>query len=669
MLLAAAAILASSTVLGNEIDIKTADDLIDLPAEYFTHNSTVNLVADLDFEGFTSFSPLGTLARPFSGTFNGNGHIIKNLRVGTGQFKYIGLFGIVNDAILYNFTLDESCLFTSDANDIVTIGSVVAFSERAVKMSHVINNAAVHYNGTFKYVHVGGLVGMMHTYYDNPGSIILFQCHNLGSVISSGGHTGGVVGYISLNGTNSLIDIEQTSSNAPIVYTGNHSLAGIGGVVGKISVLNATMKSYILHSSNYGRISVATPDPRSTVSAGGILGSADMSAHSVFSVKSCINEGVLYAKTSAILGGIVGSMYSHHAGVTLSVRNSVNRGAVLLDYDCADEDSNSYLGGVIGYAYTTRPSAAAGDGHVFIFNCLNHGDVASRYELAYVGGIAGRLFPYSVNSTLVVNCMSEGIIVPVAPAPKLYNYGGIAGFAMFSSGEVGPMVLYSYYSVTNGEAVPDVSETFLVEVSAYNARTHDLLTPVTIQGKEYTSSVSALNALTSYDTEEEMFVKWLIFDFETNGGLYMPLKPEVMHLEYISPPNPTRLGGAFRGWFTDSALTKPLDVLQLSPGPHKLYAKWAMFNYSITFYDVKKELISKETGECDSPINFPKLNPPKGKDLLWTYKDGRPFTSKTFVNADLDIFAMWVDKSAAAALGAPSVALFAIFAVFFMSLF
>ena len=664
LMAAAAAILATSaTVLANEIEIKTAEQLIDLSSEYFTHNSTVTLVADLDFEGTEGFSPLGSHGTPFHGTFNGNGHVISNLHVKTDQFKYIGLFGIVNGATIYNFTLDDTCSFTSDAKDIVTIGAVVAFSERGVHLSHVVNNADVHYNGTAKFVHVGGLIGMMHSYYDNPGSIIIFQCHNFGTILSSGGHTGGVVGSISLNGTNSLIDIEQTSNSGLIVYSGNHTLAGVGGVVGKITVLNETMKSYILHSSNYGQIKLAAAEQYTTVSVGGILGAADFSSHSTFSVKSCINEGNLYSQSSAVMGGIAGILYSHHEGVFITVRNSVNRGLVLLDYDCSDEDTNSYLGGVVGYAYTTLPDAAGKDGHVHILNCLNHGDIATRYSLAYVGGIAGRLFPYTLNSTLVVNCLSEGIIVPVAPAPKLYNYGGIAGFAMFSSGEVGPMILYSYYTALNGEAVPDVSETFLTEVSSYDPRTHEFHSRITVEGKEYHDTISALNALTSFDTEEEMFVKWLIFSFEENGGFYMPLKPEIMHLEYVAPPNPSRLGGAFRGWYLDAALTKPLNITALTPGPHILHAKWVMFSYSISFYDTDKKLLSKETGECGSPVTFPVVKVPGNKVLVWTYENGRAFTSKNFVNADVDVFATFVDKSAANAIVAPSAILFAIVAL------
>lgn len=645
----------------NEIDIKTAEELMDLGSDYFTSNSTVNLVSDLDFTGIDNFAPLGTLNCPFHGHFNGNGHTIHNLRLKTEQFYYIGLFGIVNEAYIYNFTLADSCHFMSDSPNIVTIGSIVAFSERGVKIAHVTNNAIVHYNGTSKFTHVGGIVGMMHSYYQNPGSIILYQCHNMGAVESSGGHTGGVVGYVSMNGTNSLIDIEQVTNNGVVLYTGNHTLAGVGGIVGKISILNSSMKSYILHSMNLGEIGIKTLENYTTASVGGILGAGDFGAEIAFSIKSCINDAHIYSKTAAIMGGISGYLYSHHERVHAYVRNCVNRGLVLLDFYTDDDNNvNTYIGGIVGYVYTTPHAAGTSDGHIHILNCLNHGDLATRYDMTYCGGIAGRLFPYAPNSTIVANCLSEGMIVPAAPATDLYNYGGIAGFAVFTSGQaMVPMILYSYYDEQNGEAVPDVSEEFLEMVSPYNGRDHELDKEIFVEGKQYFNTVSALNALTSYDTEEEIFVKWLIFIFNVNGGNYMAPKPELMHLEYISPPTPERLGAAFRGWFLDAKFEKPLNVTALEVGPHYLYAKWEVFTYNITFYNEKKQLITTESGECGTPVNFPKTKAPKGKEAQWTYENGKVFKTKSFINADIKLYLNWVDKSAADNVS-PSLVLFAI---------
>ena len=62
---------------------------------------TVTLGADLDLAGVT-WTPIGTSASPFSGTFDGNGKVIKNLTIdGTAK---VGLFGVLDGAVVKNLT-------------------------------------------------------------------------------------------------------------------------------------------------------------------------------------------------------------------------------------------------------------------------------------------------------------------------------------------------------------------------------------------------------------------------------------------------------------------------------------------------------------------------------------------------------------------------------------
>ena len=69
------------------------------------------LTADIDMKGVGEFfSPIGTQSTMFSGYFDGQGHIIKDLTVESDQM-YIGLFGCVTGgAIIENFTLRDARL-------------------------------------------------------------------------------------------------------------------------------------------------------------------------------------------------------------------------------------------------------------------------------------------------------------------------------------------------------------------------------------------------------------------------------------------------------------------------------------------------------------------------------------------------------------------------------
>lgn len=56
------------------------------------------------------FEPIGTLENMYAGTFDGNGHTIKNLKINRTSERYVGLFGVVDDgATIRNLVLDESC--------------------------------------------------------------------------------------------------------------------------------------------------------------------------------------------------------------------------------------------------------------------------------------------------------------------------------------------------------------------------------------------------------------------------------------------------------------------------------------------------------------------------------------------------------------------------------
>ena len=72
----------------------------------------VQLNADLDMSPFTArFNPVGSSSRPFCGTFDGQGHIISNLRVEGEQC--VGFFGMLGDgAVVSGLHLDSSCSFS-----------------------------------------------------------------------------------------------------------------------------------------------------------------------------------------------------------------------------------------------------------------------------------------------------------------------------------------------------------------------------------------------------------------------------------------------------------------------------------------------------------------------------------------------------------------------------
>lgn len=114
-------------------------------------------VTELDFDGINIFVPIGTDAYPFTGSFDGNNVLIKNLKIDRGDADLCGLFGRVqmgsnhNNKALQNIKIDASCEFK-------TAGS-----------------------------HVGALAG-------HRESIKMINCHNLGASVSGTSFVGAIVG-------------------------------------------------------------------------------------------------------------------------------------------------------------------------------------------------------------------------------------------------------------------------------------------------------------------------------------------------------------------------------------------------------------------------------------------------------------------------------------------
>jgi len=129
----------------------------------FNHDVELNI--DLDFSSDV-FRPLGTTDAgqciPFSGTFDGRGHSIKNLFVGT---ELASFFCHLNDAVVKNVVFESSCLFRGRG-----ASSLSYRASGKVIIQNVINRAPV----TGHYYGAAGLV-----YRGLPGSRIYFlNCIN-----------------------------------------------------------------------------------------------------------------------------------------------------------------------------------------------------------------------------------------------------------------------------------------------------------------------------------------------------------------------------------------------------------------------------------------------------------------------------------------------------------
>ena len=148
-----------------------------------TTNASARLTADIDMEGIAMVPVGATEQAPFRGTFDGQGHVIRNLEL-TGENK-IGLFSYVTGgAYVKNFILDSSCSI-SGGSYVGTIGCTIGNGS--------VNIEGIGMEGTVtaSSVNAGGILGCR---LDNT-AILMSDCYVTGKVIG-GSESAAMAGWV-----------------------------------------------------------------------------------------------------------------------------------------------------------------------------------------------------------------------------------------------------------------------------------------------------------------------------------------------------------------------------------------------------------------------------------------------------------------------------------------
>lgn len=436
----------------NKVSIRTGAALAEWLSKLTSESlDEARLAADIDMTGVTLVAAEG-----FSGTLDGEGHAIKNLKASCPLIR-------VNKGTLMNIVIDESCAFSPDTN---VFGAITSRNEGIVK--DCVNKGSVHlaYAGGSKVSNlVAGLVGMSVnrevplTGLKNYGSISvetekdksftsqgvagvvaytlspLSACENYGSISLTGGyHTGRAC---PARNPEDLENIETGEFYNKKVGT------SVGGVAGYAF-------AKLDHCRNEGKVSWTETrvDGMTTSPArfftGGVAGCySDV-------VTDCSNAGEIVVKVLSsdgqdfsgvnhqhCIGGVSGAVNnpsddspSKNRGVNVS--GCTNSGAITMD--AYTSKSWTHVGGVVGWPASdndnTNPSnwgtlsSCSNSGAItvsgtarfrcgglvggtpYMEDCSNTGNITIKgaYKGSEVGGVAGRHWGYAQT---LKNCSSK----------------------------------------------------------------------------------------------------------------------------------------------------------------------------------------------------------------------------------------------------------------------
>jgi len=260
----------------------------------------------------------------FSGHFDGNGHKISKVHYYASQ-ENIGLFGIIDNAVVSNLTIDDllahpyyyytiggliarannstiyNCHTSGTINNCYTGGGIVGIAdncrlEECSSQTNLSGNLA------------GGITGIFVCDTTNDSQISIFNCHFIGDV-NKAIIAGGIVGLCkSVSENRGTIRIENCFSRGKITTEFPESSQGVhyvnntdnkfGGIVGEVTSIDTLS---ILNCYSNDTITSAPAEYGSAkYYAGGILAKADVST--TLLIKNCYHAGPMSVR---IKGGIL----------------------------------------------------------------------------------------------------------------------------------------------------------------------------------------------------------------------------------------------------------------------------------------------------------------------------------------------------------------------------
>lgn len=359
---------------------------------YFKLMSNIDVSEFIEDEWPTQgWMPIGTSSTPFRGILDGNGKAISGFWINRPNTDYVGLFGYATGATIKDLTINATsvkgkayvgiilgnsdltkisgCLVTS--NDVIgtgeRVGGIVGSLWGGSLNTHTsvipnISECRVTCNNITGVNFVGGVYGRA-----EDGNHIITTCQVQGNV-NGGDYVGGIMGY----GADKI-----SNTNFCGNVNGGDYVGGIMGYgLGDCKISNTSYCGNVTGKNNVG----------------GICGTIDWSCITG-TINGCYAVSHVVA-TGNRVGGLIGSLGSS------SLTNS---------YHCGSVTGKLYVGGLVGYAYTSGENYRDNE----IVKCYTNSIVnGTKLVGGLVGLIEGRLFnPYTYSSRFRYSYLKSNIAI------------------------------------------------------------------------------------------------------------------------------------------------------------------------------------------------------------------------------------------------------------------
>ncbi len=406
------------------VDIDSVGKLVALTEEDADLTLNYRVTKDLDLEGI-DFRGIGSVEKPFSGTFDGRGHEIKNLTISRPDDHNIGFFNFIRGANIRNVKLTGI-----DVTGRYSVGGFIGVADvklnvndRTASIGNNIGNCAVTGNVTSTNgdqsassdgSYTGGFIGFNNGIADNKTQISIYSSiHNCRADVQvnagshyAGGFCGGNYGYIT--------DSAATGTLTGARFSGGFLGGNEGGVYDCGSTVAVTGRDYTggFVGTTNGTVMrcYSTGDVTGTIERnGGFLGSGSGT------VKECSSAGIVRSSSSvSYLGGFAGYYLGYLSGLPAHITYADNHGWC-----------TSGSGVTLSAIANKKSSTVEAEQTVLNDNCVTDKDILKGLFLTKHGVIllddGGISFPKrdvdldKVAESIYRNLDKEGSVVEVTP--------------------------------------------------------------------------------------------------------------------------------------------------------------------------------------------------------------------------------------------------------------
>ncbi len=310
--------------------ITSADDLAQLStlvnAGSANYNSGYYLqTQDIDLSAYSNWTPIGTLNKPFSGTYDGNGKKIADININIDSPKdtvYLGLFGYTTGTTIKNIKLEDGNISVSSSAG-ANVGSLAGYTGGGGLIENCSSSADISAY-SLSVIRIGGIIGYASN--NSAETSIIKECVNSGTIngeTAGGVNAGGIVGNIEYG-----VCVSRCANNGNISALFSPTVGGIAGKAngyGRSLCINQCYNTGDIYAddiSNYG-------------DSGGIAGFAcDTEIENCFNAGTISEESIFHHPSK--VGGIAGN-----ASGDSNINKCYNVGEIV--------SGDTYGGGIAGY--------------------------------------------------------------------------------------------------------------------------------------------------------------------------------------------------------------------------------------------------------------------------------------------------------------------------------